>query len=70
LGYNKDKIVQLRNPWGKGEYKGRWSDFDPGWNFVPPEEKERLGWKDDKKDGIFFMTYDDFQREFRNVTVA
>ena len=70
LGYSKDKIVQLRNPWGKGEFKGRWSDYDQGWNYVPQEEKDRIGWKDDKADGIFFMTYDDFQKEFRTITIA
>ena len=26
------KLVQLRNPWGKGQYKGKWSDNDPSWD--------------------------------------
>ena len=30
----KHKVVQLRNPWGKGEFKGRWSDLDPIWSEV------------------------------------
>lgn len=29
--YKKERIVQLRNPWGQGEFKGRWSDKDPIW---------------------------------------
>lgn len=28
------KLVQLRNPWGKGQYKGKWSDRDPLWKTV------------------------------------
>jgi hypothetical protein len=24
----KHRIVQLRNPWGKGEFTGDWSDYD------------------------------------------
>jgi len=30
------RLIQLRNPWGKGEFKGKWSDFDPNWNQVDP----------------------------------
>lgn len=31
---NQVRIVQLRNPWGKGESKGEWSDYDDNWNEV------------------------------------
>ena len=37
------KLVQLRNPWGKGEYKGKWSDYDQNWNHVDQNEKRRIG---------------------------
>ena len=33
-------------------------------------EKERLGWKKDRDDGLFYMTYDDFLAEFRTITIA
>ena len=36
IGTQKVKLVQLRNPWGIGEFKGRWSDYDKGWNYVSP----------------------------------
>lgn len=26
-----ERIVQLRNPWGKVEFKGKWSDGDYAW---------------------------------------
>lgn len=54
------RLIQLRNPWGKGEYKGQWSDHDPNWNNVDPNEKRRLGFNLDKDDGIFFMPFDNF----------
>lgn len=35
-GGNQHRIVQLRNPWGKGESTGQWSDEDPNWEYVDP----------------------------------
>jgi len=26
-----DRLVQIRNPWGSGEWKGRWSDNSRVW---------------------------------------
>lgn len=49
------KVVQLRNPWGKGEYTGTWSDKDKIWNMVSQEEKERVHYEGVREDGIFFM---------------
>lgn len=28
VGGQTERIIQLRNPWGKGEFKGKWSDGD------------------------------------------
>lgn len=30
----KVKLLQMRNPWGRKEGKGKWSDFDPNWKSV------------------------------------
>lgn len=27
----KERIIKLRNPWGKGEWNGKWSDNDKVW---------------------------------------
>lgn len=70
LGGRQERLVQLRNPWGVGEFTGKWSDYDPKWNWVPTHEKKRLHFNKNKKDGIFFMAYDDFISEFRTLTVA
>ena len=50
----------MRNPWGKGESKGRWCDNDPNWNQIPAAEKKIIGYVKDGEDGTFFMTWEDF----------
>lgn len=39
VGGNQERIMQLRNPWGKGEFTGKWSDGDSNWDFVDEAEK-------------------------------
>ena len=37
-------LVRIRNPWGDDtEWKGSWSDGSTEWNYIPDDEKERLG---------------------------
>lgn len=64
------RLIQLRNPWGKGEFKGQWSDYDPNWKQVDQAEKRRVGFNADLEDGIFFIPFDIFWQEFRSITVA
>jgi hypothetical protein len=28
------RLIKLRNPWGKVEFKGQWSDYDENWNLM------------------------------------
>jgi hypothetical protein len=39
-----ERLVQLRNPWGKGENNGRWADNDPNWSLIDEKTKARLGY--------------------------
>lgn len=32
-GSDVERILKLRNPWGKGEWKGRWSDQSSEWTY-------------------------------------
>ena len=36
LKINNDliRLVLLRNPWGKGQSSGAWSDDDPNWSLI------------------------------------
>jgi len=46
----------LRNPWGKLEWKGPWSDKDTNWN---KKLVKQLKIKK-KNDGIFFIDFENF----------
>ena len=53
--YGKVKLVNMRNPWGNGEWSGDWSDSSSRWNTVNggrPTAK--------KNDGSFWMSIEDF----------
>ena len=58
--------MQLRNPWGKFEWNGYWSDASSLWTF---ELKESVGWSN-ADDGTFWMCYDDFRQYFKWVQVC
>ena len=72
----KTKLVQLRNPWGKMEYTGAFSDhsderekYDDSIKKCFPDhgaEKTEM----DMADGIFFMTFTDWMKYFTNLFVA
>lgn len=56
------RLVKLRNPWGKFEWKGDFSDISDKWNYYS-NLKEKVGYMN-SDDGVFFMTFDDFLKYF------
>lgn len=61
------RVVKVRNPWGKGEWKGDWADSDPRWT---ADLRSRLGASLDPEDGIFFMGWKDFREYFSDVQIC
>lgn len=59
--YKGERLVLVRNPWGKTEWNGRWSDGSEQWT---PESmaalKHRFG-----NDGIFWIAYDDLLTKYQ-----
>jgi Calpain family cysteine protease len=62
-----EKIVKMRNPWGKGEWKGSWSDGDTQkWT---PETRQLLG-HTAGDDGQFFLPFTDFLKFFHDYQIC
>jgi hypothetical protein len=58
------KLIKLRNPWGRGEWTGDFSDRSPKWN---SRLKNATGFNpdtDEADDGEFWMNFDDFCSEY------
>jgi len=53
----------LRNPWGKGEWQGEWSDNSSIWT---TELKQQLNWES-ADDGVFYMNWNDFLKYYSDV---
>ena len=64
--YMGARLLQIRNPWGHHEFTGDWSDSSSKWT---PEAKRALGWED-KDNGCFWMSINDFVRYFSSVCVC
>lgn len=55
------RLVLLKNPWGKGEWRGPWSDGSKEWT---AEWLTRLGHRFGD-DGNFWISYDDLLRKYQ-----
>ncbi|XP_004418650.1 PREDICTED: calpain-14 [Ceratotherium simum simum] len=66
--HGPEYLVKLRNPWGKVEWKGAWSDSSSTWELLSPTEKILLLRKDD--DGEFWMTLKDFKAHFMALVIC
>uniref|UniRef100_A0A8C4Y7P4 Calpain 12 n=1 Tax=Gopherus evgoodei TaxID=1825980 RepID=A0A8C4Y7P4_9SAUR len=64
----KLKLLRLRNPWGKVEWNGRWSDRSPLWAGLDPKLQKSLQVR--KEDGEFWMQMDDFLRYFDALEIC
>lgn len=60
-----ERLVQLRNPWGKGEWSGAWSDSSMLWT----DEARAVAQLVQANDGIFWVCLADFCTYFESFSV-
>lgn len=65
----KIQLLRLRNPWGKVEWRGAWSDQSPEWSLITDDVKAELGLTCDQ-DGEFWMSFRDFLRYFDRLEIC
>ncbi|XP_056140994.1 calpain-5-like [Lampris incognitus] len=72
LAYFKNEtipLIRMRNPWGKTEWKGAWSDSSEEWSKVGDTERGNLGITVED-DGEFWMSFPDWCKSFTDVDVC
>lgn len=63
-------LLRIRNPWGNAqEWNGAWSDNSSEWNSIPEDVKKDMGLTF-AHDGEFWMSFDDFMRNFEKMEVC
>jgi Ca2+-binding EF-hand superfamily protein len=60
------ELIKLRNPWGEGEWNGRYSDGSPQMTDELAAKLDHI----EVDDGSFWMEYGDFLNFFRTITVC
>ena len=65
-GRENERLLKLTNPWGDAEYSGDWSETSSRWT---DELKEKLQLSE-KKDGDFFISYNDFINYFGSIGIV
>ncbi|KAI6209484.1 Calpain family cysteine protease [Aphelenchoides besseyi] len=63
-------LLRIRNPWGnEQEWNGSWSDNSSEWSSIPESVKKDMGLVF-AHDGEFWMSFDDFMRNFEKMEVC
>ena len=62
-------LIRIRNPWGRAEWTGAWSDHSTKWKKVSPEEKAKYNLVIED-DGEFYISFKDFHQIFQTLTIC
>ena len=64
---SRERIIEIRNPWGKFEWKGDWSDDSDKWTEDVIKQVETFKKADD---GTFWMSVNDFVKFYEGVGIC
>ena len=59
-------LLKIRNPWGNAEWEGDWSDKSEKWT----EEYKKYFNYEDKEDGIFWISVDDYVKNYNDTSIC
>ncbi|XP_042882678.1 calpain-11-like isoform X2 [Penaeus japonicus] len=62
-------LVRLRNPWGRGEWNGPWSERSWEWDSLSDRDKDLLSVRV-RNEGEFWMAFEDFARHFTHLDLV
>lgn len=62
---NPRRILQIRNPWGKFEWNGEFSDGSNSWR---NEDRERFGVAR-MDDGVFWIPFEEFVKYYQGIGI-
>lgn len=60
------QLLRVRNPWGQGEWTGKWSDGSADWT---PDIQKQLGNYKFEDDGTFWIALEDFVKQYNRFYV-
>ncbi|KAK7113571.1 calpain-B-like isoform X2 [Littorina saxatilis] len=63
------RLLRLRNPWGRREWKGAWSDNSQEMLRLPEQIKEEMRIRN-RDEGEFWISYEDFVRNFDEIQLC
>lgn len=69
ISNRQHQLLRLRNPWGKKEWNGAWSDRSREWLSLDPKTRQELGIVI-KDDGEFWMAYPDWLANFHALQLC
>lgn len=62
-------LMRLRNPWGKSEWNGPWSDGSKEWDSVPDSVKREIDFEK-LEDGEFWISFEDWLKNFNRMAMC